>query len=36
MNIAVLGSDLVEFTASGVDVDGTGNFTSGIAGGVFS
>jgi hypothetical protein len=36
MNIAVLGTDLVEFTASGVDVDGTGNFTSGIAGGVFS
>jgi len=35
MNIAVLGSDLVELTASGMNVIGTGNFTNGIAGGIF-
>jgi hypothetical protein len=36
MNIAVLGSDLVEFTATGMNVNGTGNFENGIAGGVFT
>lgn len=36
MNIAVLGTDLVEFDATGVNVLGTGNFTNGIAGGTFT
>lgn len=36
MNIAVLGSNLVEFTATGMNVNGTGNFENGIAGGVFT
>ena len=36
MNIAVLGTDRVAFSATGVNVTGSGNFTTGIAGGVFS
>lgn len=36
MNISLLGTDLVEFTSSGVDVIGSGNFTNGIAGGTFT
>lgn len=36
MNIAVLGSNLVEFTSTGMNVNGTGNFENGIAGGVFT
>jgi hypothetical protein len=35
MNIAVLGSNLVEFDSVGMNVLGTGNFEDGIAGGVF-
>jgi hypothetical protein len=36
MNIAVLGANLVEFTSTGMNVNGTGNFENGIAGGVFT
>ena len=36
MNIAVLGVDLAAFSATGVNVTGSGNFTTGIAGGVFT
>jgi len=35
-NIAVLGSDIVDVSATGVDVTGSGNFTAGIAGGTFT
>lgn len=35
MNIAILGSNLVEFDSVGMNVLGTGNFEDGIAGGVF-
>lgn len=34
--ISVLGSQIVNVTATGVDIVGSGNFTSGIAGGTFS
>lgn len=36
MNVAILGVDLAEFSASGLDVIGSGNFTAGISGGIFS
>ena len=36
MNVAVLGVDRVAFSATGVNVTGSGNFTTGIAGGVFT
>jgi hypothetical protein len=36
MNIAILGTDLVEFTSTGINVIGSGNFTAGIAGGTFT
>lgn len=36
MNISVLGTDLVEFDSTGINVLGTGNFTNGIAGGTFT
>lgn len=36
MNFAILGADVLEITASGINVVGTGTFSSGIAGGVFS
>lgn len=35
LNIAVLGSDIVDVSASGVTVNGSGTFTNGIAGGTF-
>jgi hypothetical protein len=35
MNISILGTALAAFSATGVNVTGSGNFTSGIAGGVF-
>ena len=36
LNIAVLGNDLAEFSSTGINVIGSGNFTTGIAGGTFS
>lgn len=33
--ISVLGNQIVDVDASGVDVTGTGNFTAGISGGAF-
>jgi hypothetical protein len=36
MNISVLGVDLVEYSSTGMNVIGTGNFENGIAGGVFT
>ena len=36
MNIAILGVDRAAFSATGVNVTGSGNFTTGIAGGVFT
>jgi hypothetical protein len=35
MNITILGNDLVEFNATGMNVIGTGNFIDGISGGTF-
>ena len=35
MNISILGTNKVEFSAAGVNVSGTGNFTGGIFGGTF-
>lgn len=35
LGISVLGTEVVNVNASGVDVDGVGNFTNGISGGVF-
>jgi hypothetical protein len=35
MGITILGNDLVNFNAAGMDVIGTGNFTGGISGGTF-
>jgi hypothetical protein len=36
MNISILGTNRVAFSATGVNVTGSGNFTTGIAGGVFT
>ena len=36
MNIAILGVNRAAFSATGVNVTGSGNFTTGIAGGVFT
>lgn len=35
MNISILGTNKVEFSAAGINVSGTGNFTGGIFGGTF-
>jgi hypothetical protein len=35
-NIAILGTNLFTLTATGLDIAGTGNFTGGISGGVFT
>jgi hypothetical protein len=35
MNVTLLGNDLVEYTAAGMNVIGTGNFEDGIFGGTF-
>lgn len=35
MNISILGTNKVEFSAAGMNVSGTGNFTGGIFGGTF-
>jgi hypothetical protein len=36
LDVAVLGSLIAAFTASGLTVEGSGAFTGGVAGGVFS
>jgi hypothetical protein len=35
-DISILGSEVVEVSATGIDVTGTGNFSGGIAGGTFT
>jgi hypothetical protein len=36
LNVAVLGNDIADFSATGLNVNGVGNFAGGIEGGVFS